>query len=552
MPDTDGPPWRRLDKRMLAVTPLSGAIRLLPVAAVLLLTGQGDAVGRLWVPLGIALVLVLAGVVRWRTTQYRITTDRVELHTGWLRRQRRSVPRDRIRTVDLTSRLVHRMFGLSVVQVGAAAGSSPESSGLALDAVSKAEADRLRRELLDRSVAVAPEHPVAPPAHERASASESMSQGLRAESLPDGPAERQRARADEGASASESMSQRLREAPAERQRGRATELARLHWSWLRFAPLTFSSIAGIGAVFAAVYNLFDDLGVDPRDVPAVDDAADRLAMAPIWLGVAVVGGVLLVAAVVGALLLFAERWYAYRLTREATAEGGALRVRRGLLTRRSLSVSEERLRGAEVVEPLLLRAGRGAQTRALATGLSRDAQGGALQPPAPRAEAHRVASVALREQPAQATLAPLLRHPRAALRRRLTRALLPAAAVVVIAFAIGSVVAVPWLGPTSLVLLPVALVLAIDRYRNLGHQLTAHYLVTRQGSVQRRTVALQRTGVIGWTFRQSMFQRRAGLVDVEAVTAAGAGSYLVPDVAASDGVLLADATTPGLLTRFKA
>jgi putative membrane protein len=521
MPDTDGPPWRRLDKRMLAVTPLSGAIRLLPVAAVLLLTGQGDAVGRLWVPLGIALVLVLAGVVRWRTTQYRITTDRVELHTGWLRRQRRSVPRDRIRTVDLTAKLVHRMFGLSVVQVGAAAGSSPESSGLALDAVSKAEADRLRRELLDRSAAVAPEHPVASPAHERASTSESMSQ-------------------------------RLRLAPAERQRGRATELARLRWSWLRFAPLTFSSIAGIGAVFAAVYNLFDDLGVDPRDVPAVDDAADRLAMAPIWLGVAVVGGVLLVAAVVGALLLFAERWYAYRLTREATAEGGALRVRRGLLTRRSLSVSEQRLRGAEVVEPLLLRAGRGAQTRALATGLSRDAQGGALQPPAPRAEAHRVASVALREQPAQATLAPLIRHPRAALRRRLTRALLPAAAVVVIAFAIGSVVPVPWLGPTSLVLLPVALLLAIDRYRNLGHQLTARYLVTRQGSVQRRTVALQRAGVIGWTFRQSMFQRRAGLVDVEAVTAAGAGGYPVPDVAASDGVLLADATTPGLLTRFKA
>jgi putative membrane protein len=508
MPDTDGPPWRRLDKRMLAVTPLSGAIRLLPVAAVLLLTGQGDAVGRLWVPLGIALVLVLAGVVRWRTTQYRLTTDRVELHTGWLRRQRRSVPRDRIRTVDLTSKLVHRMFGLSVVQVGAAAGSSPESSGLALDAVSKAEADRLRRELLDRSAAVAPEHPVAPPAHERASASESTAQ------------------------------------PG------ATELSRLRWSWLRFAPLTFSSIAGIGAVFAAVYNLFDDLGVDPRDVPAVDDATDRLAMAPIWLGVAVVGGVLLVAAVVGALLLFAERWYAYRLTREASAEGGALRVRRGLLTRRSLSVSEERLRGAEVVEPLLLRAGRGAQTRALATGLSRDAQGGALQPPAPRAEAHRVASVALREHPEQATLARLLRHPRAALRRRLTRALLPAAAVVVIAFAIGSVVPVPWLGPTSLVLLPVALVLAIDRYRNLGHQVTARYLVTRQGSVQRRTVALQRAGVIGWTFRQSVFQRRAGLVEVEAVTAAGAGGYTVLDVAAPDGVALADATTPGLLTAF--
>jgi putative membrane protein len=488
-------PWRRLDRRMLAVTPLSGVVRLLPVAVVLLLTGQVDVVGRLWVPLGIAALLVLGGVVRWRTTRYRITGERVELHTGWLRRQRRSVPRDRIRTVDLTARLVHRVFGLSVVQVGAASGSPLESSGLSLDAVSKSEADRLRRELLDRPDAAAPamERPAVPPVE---------------------------------------------------------ELARLRWSWLRFAPLTFSSIAGVGAVGAAVFNLFDDLGVDPRDLPAVDDATERLATAPIWLGVAVVGGTLLVVAVVGALLLFAERWYAYRLTREATAEGGALRVKRGLLTRRSLSVSEQRLRGAEVVEPLLLRAGRGAQTRALSTGLSRDAQGGALQPPAPRTEAHRVASLALREHPALATLAPLRRHPRAALRRRLTRALLPAAALVVIAFAVGLTVPVPWLGPASLALLPAAALLAVDRYRNLGHQLTARHLVTRQGSVQRRTVTLQRAGVIGWTFRQSVFQRRAGLVEVEAVTAAGAGGYTVLDVAAPDGVALADATTPHLLTPF--
>jgi putative membrane protein len=494
-PEPDGTPWRRLDKRMLAVTPLSGVIRLLPVAAILLLTGQGDVVGRLWVPLGIALVLVGGGVVRWRTTQYRITGERVELHTGWLRRQRRSVPRDRIRTVDLTARLLHRVFGLSVVQVGAASGSPLDSSGLSLDAVSKAEADRLRRELLDRSRAT--------PSAEQPSAAP----------------------------------------PVE-------ELARLRWSWLRFAPLTFSSIAGAGAVGAAVFNLFDDLGVDPRDIPAVDDTTRRLATAPIWLGVGVLGGTLLLVAVVGALLLFAERWYDYRLTREATAEGGALRVRRGLLTRRSLSVSEQRLRGAEVVEPLLLRAGRGGQTRALSAGLSRDAQGGALQPPAPRSEAHRVASVALREHAELATLAPLRRHPGAALRRRLARALLPAAALVAIAFAVGLAVPVPWLGPASLALLPAAALLALDRYRSLGHQVTARHLVMRQGSVQRRTVALQRTGVIGWTFRQSVFQRRAGLVEVEAVTAAGAGGYTVLDVAAADGVALADATVPHLLTPF--
>jgi putative membrane protein len=508
-------PWRRLDRRMLVVGPIGSLVRVLPIAVIVLVTGRGGDPMRLWFPVGIGLLVVIAGVMRWRTTRYRITGDRVELHTGWLRRQQRSVPRDRIRTVDLTAKLLHRVFGLSVVQIGAASGSTTETSGLSLDAVSKAEADRLRRELLDRSPAA-----VGPTALEP-----------------------------------------TRESPL---RPPVTELARLRWSWLRFAPLTFSAIAGVGAIFAAVFNLLDDLGLSPRDISAVDDATERLTSTPIWLAIAVLALILLVVAVVGAVLLFAERWFGYRLTREAAAGvppaatsggmgtgPGTLHVRRGLLTRRSLSVSEERLRGAEVVESLLLRAGRGAQCRALSAGLSRDAQGGALQPPCPRTEAHRVASTALREHPQEITLAPLRRHPRAALPRRMTRALVPAAVLVVGAFGAG--VAIPglaWLGPPSLVLLPLAALLGLDRYRNLGHELTARYLVSRQGSVQRRTVALQRAGVIGWTFRQSIFQRRSGLVTVEAITAAGAGGYTVLDVAAPDGVALADATTPHLLTPF--
>ncbi|MDN5931734.1 MAG: PH domain-containing protein [Pseudonocardia sp.] len=488
-PDTGAPdatPWRRLDARMLVVGPLGSLVRLLPLVLILLFTGgTGDPV-RVWIALGAAAAVVLAGVERWRTTRYRITPDRVELHTGWLRRQRRSVPRDRIRTVDLTARLLHRAFGLSVVQVGAASGSPLESAGLSLDAVSKAEADLLRRELLDRSVLATP---AAVPAGEL--------------------------------------------------------LARLDWSWLRFAPLTFSSVAGIGAIGATLFKLVDDLGVDPRDIGAVDDAADRFARAPIWAGVLVVVVVVLVLAVAGALLLYAERWYDYRLTREAD---GTLRVKRGLLTRRSLSVSEQRLRGAEVSEPLLLRLGRGGTCLALSTGLSRDAQGGALLPPAPRAQAHRVASAALREHPAEITGAELRRHPPAARTRRFTRTLGPAAALVVAAFALGPA----WAGPVSLLLLPAAALLAVDRFANLGHQLTARYLVARQGSLVRSTVALRRDGVIGWTVRQSVFQRRAGVVTVEAVTAAGQGGYTVLDVAADDGVALADATVPGLLTRFLA
>jgi putative membrane protein len=209
-------------------------------------------------------------------------------------------------------------------------------------------------------------------------------------------------------------------------------------------------------------------------------------------------------------------------------------------------VSHERLRGAQVSEPLLLRAGRGAQTRALSTGL-REGGSGAIAPPAPRVEAHRLAAAALQADPAEVTRAALIRHPRAALRRRFTRAVLPAAALVAAAWLVDERT-----GLASLLLLPVAAGLAVDRYRGLGHALTARHLVTRLGGLRRRTVALQRDGVIGWTFRQSVFQRRAGVVTAEAVTAAGRGGYVVLDVALGDSVALADTTTPDLLRPFLA
>lgn len=491
-PPTDVPvapaPWHRLDPRMLVVGPAGSLLRLLPVIVVLLITGQGFGFWRVGFPLVLAGAVVVAGIASWATTRYRITPERVELRTGWLRRQRRSVPRDRIRTVDLTAPPVHRIFRLAVVKVAAA----EAGSGLDLNAVSAAEGERLRRTLLDRApVAASPAGPAAAP----------------------------------------------------------VVLARLDWSWLRYAPLTLSSLAAIGAVGAALVNIVDDLGLDPRDLAPVDAAADRLASTPLWLGVAAIALTVLAVASAGAVVLFAERWYGYLLTREPD---GTIRVRRGLLTRRSLSVAEARLRGAEIVEPLLLRAGRGAQARALTTGLSGESHGGALAPPTPRGEAQRVASAVLREHPAEITAAPLRPHPPAARARRLTRALAPAAVVVALAWWVGTLTDAGWPGPLSLTLLPLALLLGLDRARNLGHALTARHLVARGGSLRRRTVAVQRTGVVGWAVRQSVFQRRAGLVTLEAVTAAGEGGYAVLDVGAVDAVALADAATPGLLTPFRA
>lgn len=101
-----------------------------------------------------------------------------------------------------------------------------------------------------------------------------------------------------------------------------------------------------------------------------------------------------------------------------------------------------------------------------------------------------------------------------------------------------------------MVFLPLAVALALDAYRNLGHALSGRYLVTRSGTLRRSTAALERAGVIGWTVKQSYFQRRAGLLTLTATTAAGGGAYSAYDTDAAEGLTFAAEAVPGLLEPF--
>jgi len=147
----------------------------------------------------------------------------------------------------------------------------------------------------------------------------------------------------------------------------------------------------------------------------------------------------------------------------------------------------------------------------------------------------------------------LVRHGPRARQRRYTRALLGTVALIAVLAALWRWAHWPaWPVPASLVLLPVAALLAEDRFRSLGHALAGHVLVVRQGSLVRRRVMLVREGVIGWNLRQSLFQRRAGVVTLEATTAGGRQRYAALDVPVDVAVRLADEAVPGLLTPFLA
>ena len=110
----------------------------------------------------------------------------------------------------------------------------------------------------------------------------------------------------------------------------------------------------------------------------------------------------------------------------------------------------------------------------------------------------------------------------------------------------------PWLLTLSVGLPQVAVALAADRVRSLGHALTQRHFVARSGSLYRQRQALETTAIIGWNFRSTWFQRRAGLTTLSATTAGGSQSVTALDVPEPDAVAVSATAVPGLVDQFLA
>ena len=515
--------WRRLSTRMLLVHPIRELARYIPALVGLVVAGRSLGDGEMWWlgPLGVVMVVALS-VLRWATTRYRITPEQVQLRTGLLQRKTVATPADRVRTVDVTASPLHRLLGLAKVDIGTGSqrSGSGSGSGLTLDSLPAAEAAALRAELLHRIVPPSVYGPVG------SSASEPQAVPFEAESAAG-----------------------IHAGDVQAAEDRDIELVRLDPRWVRFAPFTMSGVLAAAAILGLGWNLLDQMNVTPSDVGPVRGFVDHMEQTAIWLGILQV--MVALAALVTALSIggYLLSYWGFRLTRHAQ---GSLHVTRGLLTTRATSIEERRLRGVELGEPLLLRAVHAARLSGITTGLeSRGrADGGSslLLPPAPLAAAKAVAAQILRDPaPVEISLTP---HGPAARRRRFARALLPAFILVLAAGALVWSGAPLWLGLAATLTIPVAALLAADRYRSLGHALSGGALVTQQGSLGRRRDVLAREGIIGWNLRQTFFQRRAGLATLTATTAAGRQRYAVTDLPLSMAVSLGNRVLPRLLGDF--
>jgi len=502
--------WRRLDPRTIWVAPLR-PLGTLGLTGLIVVTFRG------WDKLGLAEPLIGLAVAvgafalsawSWSTTRYRITPIQVELRSGILVRKHRAVARDRLRTVDITADLLHRIAGLAIVAVGTGRQGGEADDELKLESLARHEADQLRTVLLARRPApVAPVDAVA----------------------PDAPAPEPAAPAEE-------------------------PLSQFDPRWVLLAPLSLMGLVAVAVVAGAAAQLLRGaLGDEVFSSAPARAAWSWVASFPVLGVVAVVLVVLLVANAVLSPVLYVLVYGGYRLTRHRDS----LHVTYGLITQRSVTIEERRIRGVRLAEPLLLRAVLAGRLAAVAAGLGakKDSEGkegkanDMLLPTAPLDEAHRVAAAVLRcaESP---LAAPMRRHPTAALRPIALQWSVFAVPAVVLAVLAALDVVPGWLPEAALTLVVAGAVGAWLEYSNLGHARVGDHLVARHGSGVRTTTAVRCDGIIAWQFRRSVLQRRPRLLTATAAVAAGKGAHTI-HYASQDGVLLvARDAVPGLLEPF--
>lgn len=504
-------PWLRLDARMIWVDVAQSLLSLTPAAIATWVVGIDPTWGAMW-PFALIAVFGVIGAVsdalRWAFTRYRITDDYVERRTGIVVRRYRSVRRDRIRSIDVTARLRHRLAGLRVVLIGAGQQLAAGESALSLDALSRRDATSLRHALLSN---------------------EPVATGGRT------------APSDHAAGADEPARSPGADDPTEQ------VIARFRPSWVVYNIVGIWSVvaaAGLlwgGYWFAAMFGL--DLAawvqqhLDPGEVGW-----------PVTIGIALLA-VMVIGAMARAAGFFSTHWR-FELARVPGEGSTQLRTRQGLLTTREVNRDDRRLRGVRVSEPVLWRWLGVADTEVITTGLSIWSGSTSILPRGPLPVAHTVAEEVLDAGPGLFSHR-LVPHPPAALRRRLWWAAVLAAAVTGVLWWLAANGAVPitalWWGAAAWA---VAVAGAVVAYRALGHALAGRYLVVRSGLLSRATTVLRRDAVSTIALRESVLQRRLGLRTVSAMTAAGWGVYEAPDVAADDALAFAAGAAPGLLEPF--
>lgn len=451
---------------------------LLPVAVIAISSGQV-----VLVVLAAAAVGLVAGGVQWFRRLWWFDGDVLHLDEGVFVRNQRRIPVERIQHVELERSLRHQLFGLAAVRVETAGGSGAE---LRLDAVSRAEAEALRTEVLGVLRA-------------RAAAGDGSDDGAAWDADRHGPVPPP--------------------APA------PTEvLIRLPPGRLLLAGITGPEVLAVLAALVFGVDSLMDLGIDPEEVDRVQLGragviALALVVVPAWL-------------LVAGLIAVVRKW---DLT--ASVSGDELRVTYGLLRKHELVLRTGRVQDARVAQRLLLRPFGRADLRIRSAASGSGEASRVDIPLLDDAEIERVLARVLPHAVPRPLLAPA---PVGARSRSVARGGIGGALAATLLAVLAAVTTPWWLVPAALALV-VGLVLGELSYRGLGWAEDRDVQHSRSGALARRTSIVPGSRVQSAAVVSSFLQRRRGLTSVRLDLAGSAVG--IADRDAAEGRHIADAVT---------
>lgn len=463
------------DERRLHISYVLVRILRIVRAALPSAVGIGIALRAIGVPGGgstiaigvavVALLAIVAVVVDWHRTRYAVVDGSLRFRQGVIRRSERIVPRSRIATLDTSRGLLQRVFGLVSLKVQTAGGG--KAAEVELPTISFAEVERLRR-LLGHATTDS-----ADPA------------------------------AEDGVVAPHSPPAYVIETRE-----------------LIVAALSGPQIGVVAVLIGSVASQLDD--VVPRSVRAsagdLVTSSSGTTLVLLGLGLLLVAGVV---AFVGTVLAYAR----FTVERDASR----LRIRRGLLTDRTATVTLDRIHGVRIVEGLVRRRLGYAAVQVEVAGYRREDEFTRTLVPLVRRD--RLESLLSTLVPDLVwTDQPLERPPARAHRRYWT---VPLGVGLILAAAAALVLPGPWRLVALLTVL-IGATVGERRWRGAGWRLDDGTLTVRWQLLARTTLLMRVHRIQIVSTRATVLQRRARLAGISAALATrrrGIVSHLDEDVA---------------------
>jgi len=502
-------------------------LRGLAIPLIVLLVGGGQRGDAGFLVVGAVLVVLglVSRALAWWQFRYEVTDRELRVRSGLLNKQERLVPLERVQAVDVDETPLQRLFGVVGVRVETAAGGAG-APDVRLEAVTRAEADRLRRRL------VASGRPAEPP--------------LAAEAAG--------AAGADGASGPAAWT-----VPTARGAVEGELIRRLSAGELLAAGATSGRIGPALALVGFAFQLVDD--VLPETI-----WEDLVRSAPMWslrwlISLAVVVGVgSWLLAIVSTVLTFGG----FELRRD----GERLLVAHGLLERRRRSIPVGRIQAVSLQEGMLRRPFGLAALRFESAGYGRDsAESGVLWPLLRRGEADGLLRAAAPVFAAgfDPDRAGFSAPPPRARGRYLMADVWSLLGLAVAALAVTALVPrwierlvpgaddpLPWLQTwwslVPLALVPLALLHGWVRWRESGWRLDGEgRLTVRNGGLARVTTVVPRRRLQRRWVDQNPLQRRADLASFAGAIASGltGGSVRLDHLDAGDAFRLLDRLAPG-------